>query len=232
MGLAHHPTLLVVGIAWRQRHQDGVAASCTYIINILSHVSAVGIDRLLLAGLLDGDMQRVVAHAGDAGTGTSLVVRAVVVMADADDDPVARTDGITDGRPQLVIKGAAAHAAQRLVLHRNPGGVEILVGVVAPAPLAVVAVAHGTSTHRGIANQEEHGIVPLSARTRYRTGRHGLGDTVRGVVDDAVDILHATTVVHLCRCRQHGQGHQTRENTFYQDGGYHPIQNLFHWKQC
>ena len=70
-------------------------------------------------------------------------------------------------------------------------------GIVAPTPLTVVTITQGSCTHRGIAYQKEHRIVTLTTRTRHRTGRHGLGDTVRGVVHHAIDVFYTLTVGHL-----------------------------------
>ena len=69
--LAHNLALVVVGIAWCQRHENGVAALRAYIINIFAHIATIGIYRFLFSSLFDGHVQRIVAHPRDAGTGTS-----------------------------------------------------------------------------------------------------------------------------------------------------------------
>ena len=148
MSLADDLSVVVVGIAGRKRHQDGIAALRTHIINIFTHVAAIGVDGLVLACLLDSHLQGVVTHTGDAGPGTTGVIGSVVVMADGDNHPVAWTDGLLDGLPQLVIERAAAHATKRLVLDGDLGGVEILVGIVSPSPLAIVTITQSTCSHR------------------------------------------------------------------------------------
>ena len=99
MRLAHDFPILVIGIAWRQRHQYGMSTLRAYIINIFAHITTVGIYCFLLSRFFDGYMQGVITCAGNTGTCTSLVVRTVVVMSDRDDDPVTRTDSLTDGFP-------------------------------------------------------------------------------------------------------------------------------------
>ena len=152
MGLTDYLAFFVVGIAWCQRHQDRVAALSAHVINVFPHIAAIGVYRFLFSSLFNRYVQRIVAYTRNAGTGTSRVVWPVVVVADRDDDPVTRADSLADGFPQLVIECAAAHTAQSLVLDGNLGGVEIFVGIVAPAPLTIVAITQCTCAHGGIAN--------------------------------------------------------------------------------
>ena len=147
MWLTYNLTVLVVGITRCQRHQDGVSALCPHIDNILTQVTAIGVNRLAFAGLFNHHLQRIIAHTGYTGTCTPLVVGTIIVMTNGDDDPVTLADGLLDGLPQLIIKGTTAHAAQCLVLDRYLGGVEILMGIIAPAPLTIVTIAQRTCTH-------------------------------------------------------------------------------------
>ena len=99
MLLTYYLILFVVSITRRERHQDGETALSTNVVDVFSHITAIGIDSLLFASLFDGYIQRIIAHARNAGTSTAFIIRPIVVMTYRDDDPVARTDGLTDGFP-------------------------------------------------------------------------------------------------------------------------------------
>ena len=81
--------LRIVGITRRERHENGMCAGLAAVVDKPAHILAIGIDRLLDARLLDGDVERVVSHAGDGSPRASTVVRSVVVVSNGDDDPVA-----------------------------------------------------------------------------------------------------------------------------------------------
>ena len=66
-----NPPLFIVCIARCQRHQYGMTALRANIIDVFAHIAAISVDRLLFASLLDGDIQCVIAHAGNAGPCTS-----------------------------------------------------------------------------------------------------------------------------------------------------------------
>ena len=144
---ADNLAVLVVGITRGERHQDGIAALRTYIINILTHVAAIGIYGFVFARFLNHHVQRIIAHAGDTGTRAALVVGSVIVMADTDNHPVARTDSLLDGLPQLVVEGTTTHTAKCLILNGYLIGIKVFVCIVAPAPLTVVTITQGTRTH-------------------------------------------------------------------------------------
>ena len=118
-------------------------------------------------------------------------------MTDGDNHPVTWTDSLSDRFPQFVIECTATHASQGLILDGNLGRVEVFVGIVAPAPLTVVAIAQCTSAHGRVANQKQYGIVAPTARTRNRACRHGLGNTVRRVVNHLIHIFDTAAVGYL-----------------------------------
>ncbi len=186
----HDFVVLVVSVARGERHQDGMCAEGFAVVDVLAHILTVGVDGLLHARFLDGDVERVLADAGDAGTGATAVVGAVVVVADGDDDPVALADALADVGPEAVVESTAAHASEGLVLHRYLVLVEELMLVVAPAPLSVVAVAERTVAHGGVADEEEHGVVALAARSGDDTCRHGLVQAIDRIVNDPVHVFH------------------------------------------
>ena len=166
--LTHYLSFFVVSVAWSERHQNGVGTLCAYLIYITAQVVAVTVDGVLPLGtLVEAYVAGVGVNPGNDGTGTPLVEElAVVVMADADDDPVAGLQGIADGRPQVGVEGAGGHAAQRLVLDGYLVGIEVLVSVVAPAPLAVGAVAPGAVAHRAVAHKVQHRVRPTPGAAR------------------------------------------------------------------
>ena len=184
------PCLLIVSVAWGQRHQYRVGAGLPALGDIFSQISAIAIYGLLLSGLLDGDAERVGTHAGYHGPGASLVVGAVVVVPNGYYHPVALPQSLSDHRPQLGVEGAGAHAAKRLVLDAYLVGIEIFAGEETPSPLSVGAVALGAVAHGGVADEEQHGVVALAGGTWFRSRHQSLGYGVRSVVDDLVHILH------------------------------------------
>ena len=197
LGLAHNPALVIVGIARRQRHQDGVGPFLTNLADIASQVGAIRIDGvLLLRTLVKAYIAGIRVDAGDDGTGTLLVEElAIVVMAYRHHDPVAGLQRLADGWPEVCIKGTRRHAAQRLVLDRNLVCIEILGEVVAPAPLAVVAIAQRAVAHRGVAHKKQHRLLSLTCRAWFRTRHQRLGDGVRGIVHYLVHVLNGVRQV-------------------------------------
>ena len=164
-------------------------ATCSaYIVDIFAHVSAVGIDGIHLASLLDGDYQRVVSDARNGCPCPSAIVWTIVIVADGDDDPVARADGIADGRPQAFVECAAAHAPKCLIFHGDAVGVEVGLEERSPSPLSVVAVAESAVAHGGIAHKEKHGIVAAACAAGFRSCRLCQCEAVAGAVVHAIDI--------------------------------------------
>ena len=109
-------------------------------------------------------------------------------MADGDDDPVAWFQRLAHSGPQVGIEGARGHAAQRLVLDGDLRLIEILVGEIAPAPLSVIAVAQRAVAHRGVADEEEHGVHVATRRAGLGTRHQCLGYGVGRIVDHLVHI--------------------------------------------
>ena len=145
--LTYNLTVLVVGITRCQRHQDGVSALCPHIDNILTQVTAIGVNRLAFAGLFNHHLQRIIAHTGYTGTCTPLVVGTIVVMTNGDDDPVTLADGLFDGLPQLIIERTTTHTTKCLILNGYLFWIKVFVHVVTPAPLTVVTITQRTCTH-------------------------------------------------------------------------------------
>ena len=143
LGLAHNSSFLIVGVARSQRHEDRIGTGSTNILDVATQVVTVTVDGVLpLRALVEADVAGVHVNAGDDGTSPTLVEElAVVIMADADDNPIALLQSLTDGRPEVGIKGTCRHTAQGLVFDRNHVCVEILLEEISPSPLAVVAVA-------------------------------------------------------------------------------------------
>ena len=150
----------------------------------------------MLACLFDNHFQRVITHTRYAGSGTSLAVWSVVVMTNGDNHPVAFSNGLFDGLPQLIIKGTTAHAPQRLVLNGDLCWIEIRVGIITPAPLAVIAITQRTCTHRGVANQKQYGMTAHPTRSRQRSCRQSLGNAVGRIIHNTIHILRS--LCHLC----------------------------------
>ena len=156
--------LLVVGIARRERHQDGVGPSLPNLLDVFAQIGAIAVDRvLLLCALVEAHVHRVGIDAGYDGASPFLVEElAIVVMADGHNHPVARLQCVAHGRPQVGVERTGGHAAQRLVLDCYSAFVEVLVGIVAPSPLSVGAVALGAVAHGGVAHEIQHGVVALA----------------------------------------------------------------------
>ena len=192
LGLAHDSAFIVEGVARCQRHQDGIRPLGPGLADIAAQIVTVGVDRVLtLCTLVETYIARVGVDTGDDGTGPLRIEElAVVVMADGDDDPVARLQGVAHCRPQVGVERAGRHTAKGLVLYRYPFGIEILVGIVAPAPLSVGAVATGTVAHRGVAHEEEHGVLSLACRARLGPRHQGFGYGVRRIVHHLVHIFY------------------------------------------
>ena len=190
--LVHTDNLIVfiVGITWSQRHQDRMSTQCLAVVDVFAHVFAVSIDGFLHACLLDGDIERILADARDAGTCSAAIVWTIVIMTDGDNHPVTSLDALAHIRPKTVVEGTAAHTAQSLVLYRNLVGIEELVLVVSPAPLTVVTITQCTIAHGRVTYQEEHRVVATAAGSRLDSCGHRLVQTIRSIVDNFVDIFH------------------------------------------
>ena len=157
-------SLVIVGIARRERHQYGVGSSGAYLADVLTQIGAIAIDGvLLLTALVETNVASVGVNTGNDGTGAFLVEElAIVVMTDRHDDPVARLECLTHGRPQVGIERAGRHASQCLVLYGNLCFVEVLIGIVAPSPLSVGAVALGAIAHGTVAHKEQHWVISFA----------------------------------------------------------------------
>ena len=129
----------IKSMARRERHQNGVGTLRPYFLNILAQVGAIAIDGVLpLQTLVEANVHCIGIDTGNHRTGPFLIEKlTIVVMSDADDYPVAWLQGFAHSRPQVGIERTSRHAAQCLVLHSNLSFVKILVGIVAPTPLAV-----------------------------------------------------------------------------------------------
>ena len=154
MRFAYNLAMIIIGIAWCQRHQNRMSSLRPYIINILTHISAIGVNSLVFTSFLNRHLKRIITYTRNTGSGTTRIVRAIIIMSDTDNHPVARTDRLLDRLPKLFIKGATAHAAKRLVLNGNFRRIEILMGIEAPTPLAIIAIPQRTCTHGRVAYQE------------------------------------------------------------------------------
>ena len=174
------------GITRSERHENGVGTCLTDITDIQTQIVTIAIDGIgYLLTLIEADNHCVGIHAVNDTTCTFLIKEiGLIVMSDGDNNPVARFQGLTDGRPQVSIEITGRHATQCLVLNRNPTTVEILAGEVAPTPLPIGAITHRTIAHGGVADEEEHGVLPLTCRAWCRTVHQGLGNGIRCVVDD------------------------------------------------
>ena len=145
--------ILLVGVARRERHEDGVRPQSAGLTHEAAQVFAVAVNGFVFARLLDGDLERIGGgDALDGGAGAPRVEGPVVVVAQLDDDPVAGTDALLHGGPEAAVEGARRGASEGLILHGDSVLVEIFVGKAAPAPLAVVAVAERAGTHRAVAH--------------------------------------------------------------------------------
>ena len=103
------------------------------------------------------------SYAWDGSTGTSTVIRTVVIVTDGDDNPVAGPQRLTDSRPELIVERTTRHAAKRLVLHCDLIRIPVEMLIIAPSPLTVIAIAERTVAHRGVADKEQHGVVAVTA---------------------------------------------------------------------
>ncbi len=201
LGLAFDGAVAAPAVSRGERAEDGVSAAAADVADEAAHVFAVGVDDLAFARLLDGDDEAVGARAGYGGACAAAVVGAVVVMPQLDDDPVALADALQHVGPQAAVEGAAAGAAQGMVLHADALRVEVEVRKVAPPPLAVVAVAQGARAHGAVAHEEEHGVVAHAAAATDGACRCRLVQAVQREVRHTVHVLHRArhlTVRHLC----------------------------------
>ena len=182
-------------VAGREREQDGVCAQSFAFTDETAQVFAVAVDGFLLTRLLDGHTERVRgADAADGSPCAAAVERTIVIVPQFDDDVVSLADTFLHVRPKLAVERAAARAAQGMVFHGQLVRVEIFVGEIPPAPLAVVAVAFRAGAHRGVAHEEEHGVVALSRRTGHGACRVGFFQAVECEVRDVVHVLHRAEV--------------------------------------
>ena len=106
----------------------------------------------------------------------------MVVMSYRDDDPVAWLQGLAHGRPEVGIEVAGGHAAQSLVLYGDLPAIEEVAGKIAPSPLAIVAIAHGTIAHGAVAYQKQYGVSALTGGARGRAVHQGLCDRVGSII--------------------------------------------------
>lgn len=97
-------------------------------------------------------------------------------------------EGLSHVGPQLIVIGAAAHAAKRLILYGNLVLVPKHVFVVSPSPLSVVAIAECAVAHGGVADEEEHGIVAAAGTASRNACCLRLVEAVEGEVNNMVDI--------------------------------------------
>ena len=119
VGLTHYLSIVIVGITRRKRHQYGISALRPYIIYILTHISAIGVNGLVFTSFLNRHLKRIITYTRNTGSGTTRIVRAIIIMSDGNNHPVARTYCLLDGLPQLIIECATAHASKRLILNGN-----------------------------------------------------------------------------------------------------------------
>ena len=161
--------LIIVGIAWGQRHQYRMGTGLPALGDILSEISTIAIYSFLLSCLLDGDAERVCAYSRYHSPCPSLIVGTIIVVSNGYYHPVALPQGFSDHRPQLVIESTCTHTAKGLVLDAYLVGIEILAGKETPTPLTVGAITLGTIAHGGVTNKEQHGIVTLTGSSGFRS---------------------------------------------------------------
>ena len=159
---AHNFAVVAIGVARSERHEYGVGSCLSDVLDILAHISAIGVDGLLLARFLYCHVDGVVSGAWYGGACASAVVGAVVVVPNRHYHPVARFQGFAHVGPQFVVECAAAHASEGLVLDGYLVVVEVFVLKVSPSPLAVAAVAERTVAHGRVAYEKQHRVVSLA----------------------------------------------------------------------
>ena len=186
----HNLAVFVVCVTRSERHEYGICAHSTAVVDVFPQILAVCIYRLLYSGFLDGHIEGVLTYSGDTCPCSSTVVWAVVVMTYGYDYPVALLYSLAHIRPQSIIECSAAHSAESLVFHSYLVHVEEFLCIISPSPLSVVAVAQRSVAHGGIADKEEHRVISLAARSRRNACGLGLVKAVKSVVHNLVDILH------------------------------------------
>ena len=148
--LAHDVAVFIESIARRERHQNGMSTTGTYLADISADIVAVAVDGVLtLRALIEANNHCVRVQSGNNATCSPLVEElSTVVMADAHQHPIACFQRVPDGRPQIRVERASRHTAQSLILHGDLSGVEVLREIVSPPPLSVGAVTARTISHR------------------------------------------------------------------------------------
>ncbi len=119
-----------------------------------THVFAIGKHGFFFACFFDNYIEGFVADTANRCTCTTAVVRAVVVVSEFDDYPVAFFNACEYIGPQFIIERTATHAAKSLVFNSDTVLVEVFAHEVTPAPLAVVAVTHCAGAHCRVAYKE------------------------------------------------------------------------------
>ena len=111
-------------------------------------------------------------------------------MPQFDNNPVSGLNAFFHIWPKLVVERARTSASKGLVLDGDLVGIEEFMLIIAPAPLAVVAVAFRARSHGGIAYEKQHGMVAHAAAAGHGTGRLYLFKAVQGQVNDLVFVVH------------------------------------------
>ena len=111
-----------------------------YIVDKTTHIFSVSIYGLLYSGFFDSNIQAVLTNSRNGGAGTSAVIRAIIVVSQFDDNPVAGLYTFDYIRPKAVVEGTAAGSSQGMIFDGDPIGIEIISCVISPAPLSVIAI--------------------------------------------------------------------------------------------
>jgi len=119
-----------------------------------THIFSVCIYSFFHSGFFDCHVQAVCAYSRNRGTGTTAVIRTIVVMAKFYDNPVSGTYPFDDIRPKTVIKSTAAGSSQCVILYCDFVRIEVVARIKSPSPLSVVSVSQCTCTHGGVTDQE------------------------------------------------------------------------------
>ena len=207
--------VLAAAAAGGQGEQERVGALGADLVDVDAQVLAVGVDAL--AGAVAGQdhlgvfLARAAQDAAEAAA-VHLASAVLVIVAQLQDDPVAGPDGAQHREQPVLEPAAGALAAESVVLDRDAVRVEVILDEVAPAPLAVVAVAGHFGAHGGVADQEEDGVVALAVRAGDRPLAAGGVEAVDGGVDpdavgtDGVVALAAGRRLGLLALRRSGRG--------------------------
>ena len=182
--LADDESLVVAGIARGEGHEDGIGTLLTDLTDIAAKVVTIAIDRIrYLLAEVKAHNHGILCHTVNYASGALGVEKvSMVVMSYRDDDPVAGLQGLAHGWPEVGIEVAGGHAAQSLVLYGDLPAIEEVAGKVAPAPLAVVAIAHRAVAHGGVADEEEHRVRALTCGAGGRAVHQGLSDRVGSII--------------------------------------------------